>query len=355
MPRTWPRRSRTSRRSTATTEATVFAGDNIGASPLANGLFYEEPITIATNLMHVDFASVGNHEFDKGKAELLRIQNGGCRPTGCTGAPYALPDGQRRRTSIPGADFQYLSANVIVNATGQTLFPRLRRPSGSSATAGKKFDVGFIGEVLKSHADDRHADRRRRADLPGRGRRGQHGRASSDRSKGVDTWVLVIHQGGCADRHGDASTAAPATWPAARSSTSSSRLDPSIKVIVSAHTHNEYRCTITADGVTRLITSAASFGRILSDITLTIDDKTGELVQASADELDRRQRAQPAALERDRPHARSVQGGSAGRRRSCEQYVTASAPLANKVIGKASRATSPGPGRPTSARRPSAT
>src|SRR4029453_5722524 len=68
-------------------QATVFAGDNIGASPLANGLFFEEPITIASNLMNVDFASVGNHEFDKGSQELLRIQNGGCKPPPDGGAP----------------------------------------------------------------------------------------------------------------------------------------------------------------------------------------------------------------------------------------------------------------------------
>jgi 5'-nucleotidase len=61
-------------------QATVLAGDNIGASPLANGLFFEEPITVASNLMDVDVGSVGNHEFDKGKDELLRIQNGGCHP-----------------------------------------------------------------------------------------------------------------------------------------------------------------------------------------------------------------------------------------------------------------------------------
>ena len=63
-------------------QATVFAGDNVGASPLANGFFHEEPITIASNLMRVDFASVGNHEFDKGSAELLRLQNGGCHADG---------------------------------------------------------------------------------------------------------------------------------------------------------------------------------------------------------------------------------------------------------------------------------
>src|SRR6185312_1874900 len=104
-------------------EATVFAGDNIGASPLANGLFFEEPITIATDLMNVDFASVGNHEFDKGSAELLRIQNGGCRPVdGCTAAPYRLPDGSTTNV-YPGANFKYLSANVIRDATGEPLFP----------------------------------------------------------------------------------------------------------------------------------------------------------------------------------------------------------------------------------------
>ena len=89
-------------------QATIFAGDNIGASPLANGLFFEEPITIASNLMHVDFASVGNHEFDKGSTELLRIQNGGCKPVvGCTGSALRPPerlDHQRlpgRRLPVP--------------------------------------------------------------------------------------------------------------------------------------------------------------------------------------------------------------------------------------------------------------
>ena len=119
----------------------MLAGDNIGASPLANGLFFEEPATIVTNLMNVDFASVGNHEFDKGTGELLRIQNGGCHPSRAapprrTPCPAAGP----RPTSIPGADFQYLSANVIVDATGKTLFPAygtklFRSDSGRSSAS----------------------------------------------------------------------------------------------------------------------------------------------------------------------------------------------------------------------------
>ena len=87
--------------------------------------------------------------------------------------------------------------------------------------------------------------------------------------------VLVIHEGGF--------QTAPAALNGCAGNLAgsaiadiASRLDPAIKVIVSAHTHAEYRCTITTpDGVTRLVTSASSFGRFLTDITLTIDDKTG--------------------------------------------------------------------------------
>jgi 5'-nucleotidase len=129
-------------------EATVCAGDNIGASQLASALFHDEPTEVASNLMHVDFCSVGNHEFDEGSAELLRMQNGGCHPTdGCQAAPYALANGGTTNT-YPGADFQYLSANVIKDSTGQPLFPAYGIKQFTDGQ--RKFRVGFIGEVLQS-------------------------------------------------------------------------------------------------------------------------------------------------------------------------------------------------------------
>jgi 5'-nucleotidase len=311
-------------------QATIFAGDNIGASPLANGLFFEEPITVASNLMRVNFASVGNHEFDKGSAELLRIQNGGCHPTGgCTAAPYALPNGSTTDV-YPGADFQYLSANVVVNATGRTLFPAFGMKSFRTG-GGSRFKVGFIGEVLEAtptivtptgvagltFQDEADAANRAVRQL---------------RQKGVRTSVLVIHEGGFQ------------TTPAALNGCAGnlagsaiadivSRLDPAIKVIVSAHTHAEYRCTITTpDGVTRLVTSASSFGRILSDLTLTIDDQTGELVQAAAENVIVENALNTPAPgvtripdpSREDPQVQAV----------VEQYVAAAAPLANRVIGR---------------------
>ena len=81
----------------------VSAGDNIGASPLVSGLFHDEPTIEAFNAMGVDISSVGNHEFDEGSAELLRMQDGGCHPV----------DGCQDGDGFAGADFHYLAANVV--------------------------------------------------------------------------------------------------------------------------------------------------------------------------------------------------------------------------------------------------
>jgi 5'-nucleotidase len=316
-------------------QATVFAGDNIGASPLQNGLFFEEPIVIASNLMNVDFASVGNHEFDKGSAELKRIQNGGCHPTGgCTAAPYALANGGTTDV-YPGADFQYLSTNVFVGDTGgPTLFPSYVTKRFKS-DSGKKFSVGFLGEVLEATptivtptgvAGLTFEDEADAANAIVR----DHKERGVDTF--VDTWVLVIHEGGF--QSGPAAlNGCAGNLAGSAIADIASRLDPAIKVIVSAHTHAEYRCTITSNGVTRLITSAASFGRILTDITLTIDDKSGELVQASAansivdnalnPRVDATTIRQPDTSKED-PRVAAV----------VRQYVTQAAPLANRVIGK---------------------
>jgi 5'-nucleotidase len=310
-------------------QATIFAGDNIGASPLANGLFFEEPITIATNLMRADFGSVGNHEFDKGSAELLRIQNGGCKPVdGCTAAPYLLPNGTTTNV-YPGADFQYLSANVVVDATGRTLFPAFGTKTFKS-DSGQKFQIGFIGEVLEAtptivtptgvagltFQDEADAANRTVREL---------------RRRGVKTSVLVIHEGGF-QQAPVALNGCAGNLAGSAIADIVSRLDPSIKVIVSAHTHAEYRCTITTDGVTRLVTSASSFGRILSDITLTINDKTGELANAEATNVlveNALNTPGPGVVRQPDPSNEDPQV-----QRVVDQYVTASAPLANRVIGR---------------------
>jgi 5'-nucleotidase len=310
-------------------QATVLAGDNIGASPLANSLFHEEPATIVTNLMHADFSSVGNHEFDKGSAELTRIQRGGCSATGCTGAPYALPGGGTT-DRYPGADFQYLSANVTVDATGRTLFPAygvkwLRTDSG------RPVGLGFIGEVLKdtpqivtptgvaglTFGDEAQAANKAVTALARRG---------------VHIPILVIHQGGFQTGAVTTPNGCAGNLAGSPIEAIAQQLDPSIKVIISGHTHAEYRCTITTNGVTRLITSAASFGRILSDLTLTVDDRSGALVSAAATNTiveNALNTPGTGVVRQDDPSKADPTVAAV-----VKQYVDASAPLANKVIGK---------------------
>jgi 5'-nucleotidase len=115
----------------------VAAGDLIGASPFLSAMFHDEPTIEALSMMGLEVASVGNHEFDEGKDELKRMQNGGCHPAdGCQG-PHPFP----------GAKFHYLAASTFEKSTGKTIFPpyQIREFSG--------IPVAFIGLTLKGTAD----------------------------------------------------------------------------------------------------------------------------------------------------------------------------------------------------------
>lgn len=310
-------------------QVTLFAGDNIGAAPLVNALFNEEPAVIVSNEMHVDVASVGNHEFDKGAAELLRIQHGGCPSDGCKGAPYARPD-RKPTNTYPGANYPYLSTNVVATVNGKSLL-RDTYTKTFQSDSGRPITLGFIGETLQAtptivtpagvagltfedEADAANAALKRLA------------------RQGATVPILVVHQGGfqtgTATLNGCAGNLAGSDIEKIVQ-----RLDPSIKIIVSAHTHAEYRCTITTNGVTRLVTSAASFGRVLSDIDLTVNDRTGELVSADATNsiVENAVNAYGSGVIRQEDTSKSDPTVAA----VVQQYVTAAAPLANRIIGSA--------------------
>src|SRR4026209_2920146 len=85
----------------------VAAGDMIGASPLLSALFHDEPTVESLGLAGLQVTSVGNHEFDEGSAELLRMQRGGCHPK----------DGCQDGDAFAGAQYQYLGANVELTVT----------------------------------------------------------------------------------------------------------------------------------------------------------------------------------------------------------------------------------------------
>src|SRR5215217_1480066 len=92
----------------------VHAGDMIGASPLISSWFHDEPAMEAGNELGFDVGTLGNHEFDEGGEELIRMLRGG-RRTG-PGALKRDAAGRLVNTSSPGyagAAYPYIAANTI--------------------------------------------------------------------------------------------------------------------------------------------------------------------------------------------------------------------------------------------------
>ncbi len=233
---------------------TVAAGDLIGGSPFFSGLFHDEPSVESLNAMHLDVSGVGNHEFDEGVTELLRMQEGGCHPIdGCyfPDAPYA------------GADFQWLAANVQ-NDAGETPLP----PYWISDVDGVQ--VGFIGMTLEA-TDTLVAA----AGIQGWNFLDEAETANALvpvlKAQGVETIIVLLHEGGIPNPievDGCSGISGPIV-------DINAALHSEIDVMVTGHTHLPYNCVL--DG--RIVTSAYSYGRVVSEINLVLNRNTGDVVR----------------------------------------------------------------------------
>ena len=278
---------------------TVSAGDLIGATPLVSAYFLDEPTVQAMNAIGLDLNAVGNHEFDKGSAEMMRMQKGGC---------------EKHTTRIPcrvepfgGASFDFLAANVF-QGNGSTIFP------GSTVRQFGPVRIGFIGMTLKetqtlvtpagvaglTFADEAVSANRLVPSL---------------KTQGADTIVLLIHQGGKQDVNYRQSGCDGITGPILDIM---DRLDPAISVIVSGHTHYAYACELERGGASRLLTSAGRYGYLVTDIRLMFDPSTRALVGKSAVNMP----------------VRPEQGTDASVASLVARYSTAAAPAAARVVGK---------------------
>ncbi len=250
---------------------TVSAGDNIGASPLISGYFHDEPTIEALNALGLQIASVGNHEFDEGSAELLRMQNGGCRTSTLTPAESCPLH------TFAGADFEYLSANVVVHDTGRTLFP----PYAIRNVDGAK--VAFIGLTLEGTPGIVTPAGTAGLDfLPEAATVNKYVDMLAHKQH-VETFVVLLHQGGFqsgANYVNDCEGLAGDVLPIIHDL--SSRVD----VVLSAHTHQPYNCVLAnSQGHNMIVTQASSFGRVITDVELKIDRATGDVTQASANNV----------------------------------------------------------------------
>ena len=239
---------------------TVAAGDTIGGSTFLSGMFHDEPSVESLNTLGLDVTSVGNHEFDEGTAELLRMQRGGCHPVdGCyfPDQPYA------------GANYPYLAANVFKKSDNKLLLP------GTTVRKVGGVPIGFIGLTLKGTpslvdpagvASVRFADEIQTVNQ----------QAGALNRRGVKAIVVLIHQGGeqspttsnydgCQGFNGPIADMAP-------------RFSALVDVVVSGHTHQPYVCTQTdPQGRPRLLTSAASYGQMVTETYFNINSVTKDI------------------------------------------------------------------------------
>lgn len=271
----------------------VAAGDLVSASPLVSALFRDEPTVKFLNSVGLQASSVGNHEFDHGTIELERLQKGGCAPQGCEpGEPFT------------GATYQYLAANVT-NEAGQ--LPPGTVPWKMVETGGRK--VAVIGTVTPETATIV-------APEGVRGYRfGDEAEAINKyvpemKAAGAQAIVAMLHDGGAQKGSGEADPnackdiSAPVTDLA-------TKIDPAVNAVVTAHSHQAYVCTIGG----RTVTQAASYGRLITDITL---DFSGPTVTSNA--VNR-------VVGRDIPADPATQ-------RLVEFYEKEAKPRADRVIGK---------------------
>ena len=234
----------------------ISAGDLTGASPLVSNLFRDEPAVLVMNRLGLDLEAVGNHDFDRGLPELMRLERPGCSLGDCDAGSFA------------GASFQYLAANVIDDASGHTIFaPYAIRDFGGVR-------IAVIGETLRQTPSVTRSGAVRGLSFADEAATA-NALVPELEEQGVSAIVLALHQGGmqslgspydgCQGFSGDIVPILD-------------KLSPAIEVVVSGHTHQACDCLLQG----RLVTSAASYGRLLTKIDLTIDPSAHRVVEKHA-------------------------------------------------------------------------
>jgi len=304
------------------------AGDIIGASPLLSAAFHDEPTIEAMNALGLEATAVGNHEFDEGYQELLRMQSGGCLPDG---------DGKDNQNScaagtFTGANFHILAANVKYAGTNNTILPSYWVKDFGAAK------IGFIGMTLKETPSIVTA-----AGVAGLDFTDEVATANALvpvlRAQGVKAIVVLVHQGG---------TPAVQQWVGPDGKTYgvnatydytcggggslvndsailpiAANLDPQIDVIISGHTHQPYVCNVPdPNGSQRLVTSASSFGRLFTETNLRFNTRSQDILRPSIESTNMIV-TRTVAPDDDETSIINT-------------YSTLIAPIANKVLGRIS-------------------
>jgi 5'-nucleotidase len=235
------------------------AGDTVGASPLVSSWFHDEPTIEATNLMDFDAGTVGNHEFDEGGTEMLRLIRGGHREDGKQfkdGTDTSDPD-------FPGAQYPYVSANVTYADSGKYVLPPF------TIVRREGIPVGIVGVTTTETPSIVVPD----AVAPFRF--GDLSDAVNKQVKtlhrlGVHTIVVLAHAGGFQD---------PGKDPAGEILTETAQMDPDVDLVVAGHTHSFLNTRVN----NALVVQAFRYGTAFDKVTLTVNRRTRDVTASTAD------------------------------------------------------------------------
>ncbi|TWG93460.1 5'-nucleotidase [Nocardioides sp. J9] len=273
----------------------VAQGDAIGATPLISAAYHDEPTLEFLEHLGVTASAVGNHEFDEGYDELVRLINGGSHPV----------DGDSPAGPWDGTDFDYLGANVLLDDATKLPdvdgFEVLKRvPPGQLKKLLAKHGVpalppvavrevngvrvGFIGAVTETTPTI----------VTAAGIEGLTFNPVVESAKfgsellswmGVRAQVLLVHEGDqvTAGQSPDACSTAPdPDGSAGAGTTIATDVDPEIDLILSGHSHQAYVCTVTDPaGNPRLYSQGGSFGRVISQADFKVDRKSGDVIRST--------------------------------------------------------------------------
>lgn len=231
----------------------IHDGDVVGASSPISGLLQDEPTIAFLNELGFDIGTVGNHEFDEGVVEMKRLIYGGSHPK--TVGKYGR---------FEGANFPYISANVVDAVTNEPILP----PYYIKKVEG--VPIGFIGVVTSDtptmvtpsavagvkFTDEAKAINKYAAIL---------------KAKGVKTIIVLAHDSSTSKKDG--------SKPGGRLVDIAKKVDDEVDVMYGAHNH-AYTNTIV-DG--KLLVQSYSYGTAFSDVNLIIDPKTKNVKSKKAE------------------------------------------------------------------------
>lgn len=229
---------------------TVHAGDMIGGSSPVSGLLQDEPTVEILEEIGFDVGTVGNHEFDEGTEELLRMVNGGEHPEGLGTDDY------------DGMDFPLLCANCVYKDNGETILP----PYSIEEVDG--VEIGFIGVTTQASAD---------MVMPA----GIENIKFTDETEAVNNAVVELTNQGIEaivvlahipeDQEGEGASGEAAEL--------ARNVDDAVDVIFAAHNHR------VVDGMVdnKLIVQAYEYGKAFADVDIEIDRITGDIVKKDAE------------------------------------------------------------------------